>query len=272
MARCGLRRCAALAVLVFALAGAGPGPAPAPAPVRLIAHQALYRLTLEDGRGQVIGAEGMMGYEVVDACQGWRVHQRLQLATTSTTGETSRLVSDYTTWEAKNGTRLRFHVVQTDDGAVRSELTGTARLDRPGGPGVVDYTTPRREVALPAGTVFPMAHTAAVIAAAEAGQRFFTLMLFDGTGAHGAGLTSIVGLDRRDPRPEPWPALAELPSVRVHIAFFGHDPRRILPEYETGMRYWTNGVAGALRMDFGDFVVVGKLVAFQQLPDRCGGK
>lgn len=266
-----MRDCRLLAGLLLILIL--PLGAAAPAPVRLIAHQALYRLTLVNGRGQLIGGGGMMGYEVQDTCRGWSVRQRLQMSMTSATGETTHLVSDYTTWESKDGVRLRFQSRQSDDGAVRSEIAGTARLVRPGGPGEVDYTAPRRRtVALPAGTLFPMAHTAAVIRAGEAGQRFLTLRLFDGTGTHGADLSSVVVLDRRAPAAGPWAALAALPSVRVHIAFFGHDPRRILPEYEVGMRYWTDGVAGALRMDFGHFVMAGKLIAFRVLPDGCTGK
>jgi len=231
-----------LAVLAALLLLALPAVA-APPPVRLAAHRALYRLTLADGRGQVIGAAGVMGYQVVDACHSWNVRQRLELTVTNTDGDTTHMVSEYVTSEAKNG---------------------------PGGPGVADYARPEvKQVALPAGTLFPMGHTAALIRAAEAGRTFFTLPVFDGTDDAGAELSSIVALGHRGPTPSHWPALAALPSVDVHIAFFGSDTEKMLPDYEVGMRYWTNGVADDLRMDFGDFVMVGKLIGFQLLPSHC---
>lgn len=258
-----------LAVLLSLLLLSLPAAA-APPSIRLAAHQALYRLTLVDGRGQVIGATGTMGYEVIDACHSWNVRQRLVMAVTGVDGSTTHMVSDYATTEAKDGLSLRFRTTQTTDGAITSETDGEAQLDRPGGPGVADYAKPEvKRVALPAGTLFPMAHTAALIRAAEEGRKFFTLPVFDGTDDTGAELSSIVPLQRRGPTPDRWPALTALPSVTVHIAFFGSDPAKMLPDYEVGMRYWTNGVADDLRMDFGDFVVAGKLIGFRLLPSRC---
>ncbi len=239
-------------------------------PVRLIDHQALYRLTLRNGRGQVIGAAGTMGYEVEDSCHDWIVHQRLALNVSSVGGQTSRMITDYVTTEAKDGLRLRFRMTQTTDGAITSRTKGVAWLDRPGGPGVAEYTQPaKKRVDLPAGTLFPMADTAALLRAAESGRRFFTVPVFDGTDAHGAELSSVVVLHRTPAAPDRWPALAALPSVVVQIAFFGPDPAHMLPDYQVGMRYWTNGVAGRLRMDFGDFVVAGRLIGFRPLPPHC---
>jgi len=258
------------ALLALLLAAPVVAPAAAPAPVRLAAHRALYRLTLADGRGQVIGASGAMGYEVTDACTGWKVRQRLDLTLTNTEGQTVRMLSDYATLESKDGTRLDFRMKQTTDGAVSAETEGQATLDRPGGPGVAHFTLPRpMQKPLPAGTLFPMAHTAAVIRAAEAGQRFLTLPVFDGTDDAGAELSAIVATGTLPPERTPWPALSALPSARVEIAFFGVKADKMLPDYAVGMRYWTNGVADDLRMDFGDFVMHGKLVAFEPLPSRC---
>ena len=260
-----------LALLLAApVVASAAAPAPAPAPVHLAAHRALYRLTLADGRGQVIGATGAMGYEVTDACTGWKVRQRLDMTLTNTEGQTVRMVSDYATLEAKDGTHLDFRMKQTTDGAVSAETEGQATLDRPGGPGVAHFTLPRpMQKALPAGTLFPMAHTAAVIRAAEAGKRFLTLPVFDGTDDAGAELSAIVATGDLPPEPTSWPALSALPSARVEIAFFGVKADKMLPDYAVGMRYWTNGVADDLRMDFGDFVMRGKLVAFEPLPSRC---
>ena len=114
-----------------------------------------------------------------------------------------------------------------------------------------------------------MGHTAAIIAAAEAGKKFMTLPLFDGTGADGAQNTSVFISSWTGPSAAPFPELAELPSGRVRVAFFPRTNDAQQPDYEVGMRYWENGVADALNMDFSDFTVNGKLVTFTMPAPHC---
>ncbi|MGC8475242.1 MAG: EipB family protein [Acetobacteraceae bacterium] len=246
--------------------------AAAPAPVALLAHRALYRLSLVDGRGNVVAGSGLMGFQLTAACPGWRLTQRLEMTVTDAEGAETHMISAYRTWESADGTRLRFHTTQTTDGRIAAETAGTARLLRPGGPGAVDYMLPGgpHQVALPAGTLFPLAQTRALIAAALAGKRFLSAPLFDGTGAHGATPSSMVALARLPPGPAPFPLLASLPSVRLQLAFFSHDPRAVGPDFQTTVRYWANGVAGTQLMDFGDFVIKARLIALHPLAQRCG--
>ncbi len=241
------------------------------APPMLAAHRALYALALGNARdSDVIAAHGTMGYEVLDACDGWAVRQRLDMTVTNTDGQDIHMVSDYATWEAKDGTKLRFHMKQTTDTAVTAQTDGEASLERPGGPGTAHYTVPKQTiVALPPGTLFPMAHTAAIISAARAGKKFIALPLFDGTDDHGAEDTSIVITDWKPPFKTDWPFLSDLPSTRVRLAFFDRKPDTITPSYQVGMRYWENGVADDMQMDFGDFIMDAKLTKLTPLPHKC---
>jgi hypothetical protein len=273
-----MRLPAALAVLLLLLAAPSAAAPTIPAPpippqaaIHLAAHRALYRLTLDRARsGDVVGATGTMGYEVIDACDGWAVRQRLDMTITNSDGQNIDMISDYATWESKDGLRFRFHVRQTTDGAVTSQTDGDARLERPGGPGVAHYTTPEvMTKKLPAGTLFPMAHTAAVISAAEADRKILNLPLFDGTDDTGAEDSSIIVIDWKKPQASRWPTLAALPSTRVHIAFFGMDSNSMTPDYEVAMRYWDNGVADDLTMDFGDFIMDAKMTNLTLLPRKC---
>ncbi len=239
--------------------------------VHLIAHRALYRMTLEKARStDILGATGEMGYEVIDACDGWAVRQRLDMHIANSEGQTINMVSDYATWESKDGLRFRFHMKQTTDEAVTAQTDGDARLERTGGPGVAHYTVPHKaDKPLPPGTLFPMAHTARLLQRAEAGDRHFTLPLFDGTDETGGELSSIVVTNLSAPMKLRWPALSVLPSAVVDIAFFALASHDMLPDYDTSMRYWTNGVADNIRMDFGDFVMKGKMVDFAPQPRKC---
>jgi hypothetical protein len=247
-----------------------------PAAAPMAAHRALYTLTLDNGnRGSiassdVVGAGGTMGYEVIDACDGWATRQQLDMVVTNADGQNIHMVSDYTTWESKDGLSFRFHTRQTTDDAVTSQTDGDARLQGAGQGGSVHYTTPHDMTkVLPPGTLFPMAHTEALLAAARVGKKFITIPLFDGTSENGAEDSSIVVLDTKPPVASRYPALAALPSARVHLAFFEREPDSTLPDYEVTMRYWENGIADDLKMDFGDFVMDAKLTDLKVQPHRC---
>ena len=235
------------------------------------AHRAIYDLTLSTSRGgDVVAARGTMGYEVIDACDGWAVRQRLSMTLTNTDGQDIEMVSDYATWEAKDGLKFRFHMKQTTDSAVTSQTDGDAKLERAGGPGEAHYTVPEDTTKkLPAGTLFPMAHTSAILAGAQSGTRFLALPLFDGTDDSGAEDSSIVVLDWKKPQANKYPFLSNLPSTRVRLAFFDHDSKGEVPTYQVGMRYWENGVADNLQMDFGDFVMDAKMKEFAPLSHKC---
>lgn len=244
----------------------------------LAAHHAVYGLTYDDDQpanseaGNIVGAHGTMTYDIDDACTGWATNQRLQITLTNRDGQDIQMVSDYATFEAKDGLHMEFHMKQTTDTAVTQKLDGSASLEKAGGAGSVSYTSPAaKTMALPVGTLFPMAHTAAILAAAEAGKKFLTLPLFDGTGADGAQDTFTTVLNWGAKEDVQWPELAALPSGRVHISFFDRDKPGAgqTPDYEISMRYFANGVADDLHMNFGEFVMTGTLKTFKASPPHC---
>lgn len=265
-------RLPALAAAVLALcASAAPQASASGLNTASAAHRAFYTLTLASSRGgDVIAARGTMGYEVIDACDGWAVRQRLSMTLTNAEGQDVQMVSDYATWEAKDGLKFRFHMKQTTDTAVTSQTDGDARLERPGGPGEAHYTVPEDTTKeLPAGTLFPMAHTSAILEAAQAGKKFLAIPLFDGTDDSGVEDSSLVVLDYKKPEANKFPLLSNLPSTRVRLAFFDRSSKSEVPSYQVGMRYWENGVADNLQMDFGDFVMDAKMTELTPLPHRC---
>jgi hypothetical protein len=270
-----MRRHAVLAALFLAAAPASYAASSPPVMPQgesnLLAHKAFYTLTLATVKGtDVIAARGTMGYEVTDACDGWAVRQQLRMAITNGDGQEVQMASDYTTWESKDGLRFRYHMRQTTDTAVTSQTDGEASLQKVGGPGEAHYSSPHDAInPLPAGTLFPMAHTVALINAAREHRHFLSLPLFDGTDESGVEDSFIVILDWKQPMANRWPALAPLPSTRVHISFFDHQPSATTPTYEVAMRYWENGVADDMLMNFGDFTMNAKLSEFSPQPRHC---
>jgi hypothetical protein len=283
---------AVTACLGSALAVSAPAPAQpaAPAPVlpnqatpaalpgaeAMVAHRAAYSLTFDKARdnSDVARAEGAMIFEVLDACDGWASRQRLTLRLQDRDGQAVETASDYSTFESKDGRRLRFSMTQMTGGAISNRITGEAVL-QPDGKGVVNYDQPAgRQEQLPPGTLLPMGHTIRAIAAARANQRILNVPLMDGTSEDGAqDSTTILSTWRAEPEAQPrFPLLADQQSGRMRIAFFGKDSQgggASAPEYEVGLRYYANGVADELNMDFGEFSVNGRLETLEPVPGGC---
>ena len=263
--------------LMATLALLASAPAVAAERVPMAAHRALYNLSLETIRGGDIGAAtGSMAYEVTDSCDGWASRQRLSMTLTNRDGQDIQLVSDYATWESKDGLQMRFRMRQTTDTAVTEQVEGTATLDPAGAGGSVHYTIPEeKDVTLPAGTLFPMRHTETLIAGAQDGKKFLNVPIFDGTGDHGAQDSFVVMNTWGSSAAAPFPALAGMESGKVHVSFFDRaakpSPNKLagLPDYEVGMTYFGNGVADDLHMDFTDFVMRGHLAEFTLSPPHC---
>lgn len=280
---------AVLAVLAFAPSLVAHAQPAATAPVvplapgqavearHLLAHRAAYRLTLDRARdgGTIAQARGAMAYELLDACDGWTTRQRFSLTITDRDGQEVETTSDYATWESKDGTRIRFALTQTTQGAVSQRIQGVADVTPEGG--TVRYEQPEpRETPLPRGTMLPNLHTIVTLNAARTGQRIVSAPLFDGTTVHGAqDSTTVLGAWLPPAAVERFPLLSPLSSTRMRIAFFERDPQTqrgggaATPDYEVSLRYWENGVADEMKMDFGDFSVDGRMVEFQAIPSPC---
>ena len=250
-------------VLVGALSAARAAP--------LAAHHAVYQLTLDRSKPQdVIQAHGTMTYDVLDTCAAWTTSQHLVIDLTNQEGQDIHMVSDYATLESKDGTHLDFHTRQVTDQSVTEQLDGSAVLEHSGGRGQATFTSPEKKQALlPEGTLLPMAHTGAVIDAAMAGRKFLSVPLFDGTAADGAQDTFVTVESWHKPAAQKWAALSALPAGRVHIAFFDRGRTTQTPDYEISMQYFANGIADGLTMDFGDFVMNGRLDSLDLHPAHC---
>lgn len=254
---------------------AGAQAANQPGAEAMAAHRAAYNLTLDRVRdnSDIARARGIMVFEVIDACDGWATRQRFSLVLTDRDGQDIETGSDYSTFETKDGRRIRFSLTQTTQGAVSQRITGEADLTPEGG--TVRYTEPEaKEDSLPPGTLLPMLHTIRALQAARSGQRLLVAPLLDGTSTDGAQDSTTVIAGWSGPQPnERFPALAPLGSARMRVAFFDRNDTSgggaSAPDYEVGLRYWENGVADELKMDFGDFVVDGRMEELTLIPGGC---
>jgi hypothetical protein len=241
----------------------------------LTGQHALYDLTLSKVRTHdVTGAAGQMSFDVVDGCTGWATTQHMTLLVRNADGSLNKTVTDYITWESKDGKTLTFTLREADnDGKVTVDDAGSATHTGADGSGVISYTTPANtSLSLPPGTLFPMAHTAALLAAGAAGKKFIAPPLFDGTTPDGAQATFVAVLGHHGPDASlAYPGLRGIASSDVDIAFYPRKNDDENPDFRTQMRYFEDGVATNLVLDFGDFVMTGKLERLTIPPAVCGG-
>ncbi|MBI4184283.1 MAG: cell envelope integrity EipB family protein [Proteobacteria bacterium] len=265
------RRMRRIMVLAAMASVAAPGMVEeAVAAAGLLSHRAAYGLSLESahpGSG-ITAAEGLMAYEWRDVCDGYATQQRFLLKVTRAGGDDFSLGSDYVTWESKDGLRLRFRTRHYDDGKLREELAGEARLEGLGKRGTASFSEPETfEVALPPGTLFPTEHTSAMLAAARAGKNRFARTIFDGTTRSGPQeINAVVGQRREGAATAPFEPLKGMASWYVRLAFFDLGSAAATPVFELGTRYYDNGVADDVVMDFGDFSVSVRLSRLDPLP------
>jgi hypothetical protein len=275
----------ALALILPAAPGLAQGLKDAPAAAAplapltaraLTSHRGIYELSLDRARenSTIVEVSGAMLYELIDVCESWTTRQRFSLTIRNREGTELETGSDYATLESMDGRTLRFSLVQVTQGAVSSRVAGQAELGADGS-GIARYSEPEaQELPIPPGTLLPNTHTIAALNAARAGQRLLVAPIFDGTSADGAQQTTTFLSPWQGPQPiAEAPSLSTLGSSRMRIAFFEPDAEQAggasTPSYEVSLRYFENGVANDMIMDFGDFTVRAKLVRLEDAPGGC---
>ena len=246
---------------------------------RLAPHRAVYRLTLKSARNSsgVVAAEGAMQYRLGETCEAWTVETNIYLRLAYAERGDMNITWSFVGHETKDGLGYRFRLRHARNGQTVDAFKGEARLTAPGAEGEARFDDPSGEtVRLPKGTLFPTRHLAQLIAAAEAGQRFFPKAVFDGSSLDNpyqiaAAITA--------PRPAPGDnagdnagdkagaagnaadalfraaGLARTTVWPVRMAFFPAGSRAAEPEFELGVDYRADGVAQRIEQDYGDFVI-----------------
>jgi hypothetical protein len=163
------------------------------------------------------------------------------------------------------------------DGQLIEELRGSATL-KPDGSGEAIYTMPKGlEYDLPSGTYFPMGHTAQVVAAARAGKKFFSSVIFDGSDEEGPiDISTFIGKPVDVPvhyknNPKIDQKLLAAPARMIRLAYFPMAEPSESADYEMNVIFHENGIISDMVIEYDDFTVTQKLVALEALPRDCTG-
>jgi hypothetical protein len=251
-------------------------PARAAATGPLLAHQALYDLSLTKSRGNTVdGARGRILYSFSgSACEGYTSEFR-QVSELSS-GEGKVTLSDLrsTSWEDGAGKTYRFKVDARMNESQSSPVDGIA--ERAGNSITVTLKQPvSKTFKLDGSIVFPTEQIEHIIAAAKEGKSLLELTVYDGSdnGEKIYNTLSVIGQpippDRQPAAPDPSTTSQQMKSMTrwpVTVSYYDRDAQakqgEQTPVYAMSFELYENGVSRALVLDYNDFVISGAMGKF----------
>lgn len=267
-------------LLLLALMGAS-GTADAFAakePNKLVAHRAVYEMTLDDARSAsgITGVDGRMVFEFTGSpCNGYSLNMRMVTHMTDSQGQTNLTDLRSSTWEQGDGQKFRFQSAQYLNDRLGDVTMGRAVRETPNAAVKVKLSQPSpAELNLTGQILFPTQHSLALIEAAQAGHKIFQAQIYDGSekGQKVYDTTTFIGEkvppggDKELESAAKEKGLGELPSWPVSIGYFELNEGDLTPSYQIDFRLYENGVSRELLIDYGDFSIHGTLTALEYLP------
>lgn len=244
----------------------------------LVPHRVAYDLALESNSQMseaAINMKGRMVYEFTgDACQGYTVNFRFVLETGDNEGNSAITDLRNRNFESGDGRSFDFrsqtfvNEVQTED------VTGTA-VREGDKVNVKLKLTEDTEFTIDKPVIFPTAQLIKTIAEAEKGTAVFSDDIYDGSdgGQHVFHTSTVIGSPRTTPPDESEKAIADFRRWPVTVSYFGTEAGDDQPpDYSISFDLWENGVSSKMRLDYGDFVLNGKIVHLELLPETACAK
>ncbi len=235
-------------------------------------HRAVYDLTLEKAGSDsgIDSVSGRMVYEFTGStCEGFASSFRFVTRVGSSDGGFKLTDLRNTTFEDAAGKTFQFMSQTYVDQALQDETKGTATRD--GDKVSITLTKPApRTATLDGAPLFPTGHLVKVIEAAEAGDRFAQVPLFDGSddGVTPIATTAVIGPKITGPEkpegdePKAVEKLGAGPRWPVTLSFFEHATDKggeQTPDYQLSFLAYPDGVSRRMRLDYGTFILSGSL-------------
>jgi hypothetical protein len=242
--------------------------------VPLAGHRAVYDLKLTQSRGKQ-SLESVRGRILYDfsgsVCEGYTLNFRQ--VTELDSGEGKHAVSDLrtTNWEDGAGNNFRFTTQNFIDNQPVDNSEG--RAERVNGKLVVTLMKPGAKRVETEGAIFPSDHMRRIVIAAREGKSLLEVPTYDGAenGEKFYNSLTVIGAPiapgQRAPTDAaaPHQVLSALTRWPVTISYFdrakaGGDQT---PAYAITFELYENGIARAVKLDYGDFVLDGELTTLE---------
>lgn len=238
-------------------------------------HRAVYEVSLAraSAASSIAHLAGRMVYELSgNSCDGYTQNLRFVTRTTNQNGDAQLSDLRSTSWENASTNALRFDVQNFHDADLAEASKGVAKRDAQSGDIRIQLKRPSvKQSTISGTTLFPIAHSKAVLKAARAGKIIFPSAFYDGSetgekvyqtaaaiGKHLAG----VELSTPETEATPHDLAHTVASWPVAMSYYdaaktNEDGR---PSFEMSYRFHLNGVTSKFVIDHGDFAFNGTLI------------
>ncbi|MCB9982557.1 MAG: DUF1849 family protein [Rhodospirillales bacterium] len=240
-------------------------------------HKALYDIKLSGVRSgsQVLNISGQMFYEWQPSCDAWITNHRFNILYEYADSAPMRITSNFSTYEPFDGKSMNFTSQRKRDGDVFEEIRGGANVAEDGSAKAVFTVPSDLEFDLPAGTLFPLAHSMEVVKKIREGQKFHSATIFDGSDEDGpVSVTAFIGkpafpVQEKIDNPAIDQTLLASPAHDVRLAFFPLLEQEETSDYEMNLVMHENSLISDMVIEYDDFTVAQNLVAVEPIADGC---
>lgn len=249
------------------LAWQGAAQSAARLPDTIAPHRAVYEISLarsDEGSG-VSTAKGRMVFEITgNACEGYRMRQRMMVNIGDEEGNLGLLDFRIATFESGDGKVYNFDALTRLNASTVETVAGEAH--RTGSGIEVNLTQPSKKTVRLAGEMlFPSQHMRAILDAALAERKFVSVEIYEGagTGEDSDQASAAIGkVERGVPGDKLRAGIRYWP---VSVGYFGRENAKKddfgeeMPYYQMRFSLYENGVTNDLIMDYGNYALAGSL-------------
>ena len=250
------------------------GVSAAEAATALAPHKAVYDLKLVKSMGKrpIEAVRGRILYEFSgSSCEGYALTFRQVFEIDNGEGKVALSDLRAATWEEGDAKSFRFNSENKIDDQTADTVDGKAGREKSGVS--VTLAKPRaKSFDLEPAIVFPTEHMRRIIEAAEAGKTLLELPVFDGSDSGDKVFSTLTVIGKVINPGEKLPddaaagnqTLAGLRRWPVNVSYFEKDSGAAktgeqTPAYAIGFELYENGITRAPVLDYGDFVVSGRM-------------
>jgi hypothetical protein len=248
----------------------------ATASIPLAPHRAVYDLTLVKSKGlkAPTSAKGRIAYDFSgSACEGYVANFRQLVELEPVEGPQRVTDMHSATFEDGDAKTFRFQIDTRVDGQQNEDIDGSVARAADGALSVRLQKPKSGNFDLDRDILFPTEHMMKILGAAHAGQTILQAKVFDGseTGEKVYDTLTVIGRPADDVASEEAAhnaALNGLSRWPVAISYFDRDKADDVPAYVMSFDLYENGIARALKIDYGDFVLAGEMTSLEVLTEH----
>lgn len=245
----------------------------------LSSYEATYdlRLTHASSTTGPRAVVGTLESLFAQTCDGWETRSRLVVLLKFRDDTEMSNETLFSSWESKNSEKYKFTVRTFRNSEAEQAYSGSAALTKSGGRAQYDVPPVGKEkvrpviVALPRGSLFPVAHSKALLSHAERGDILFSSVVLNGASYKGPRMMSTaigprVASQNIDASSAIDENLLDTHFWRMSTAIFGVDEKIEVPNFELAAQLHQSGVTESFEQTLGDFALAAKLTGLRRLP------